>query len=45
MTRFTIDLEDMDEATAGAFGLWLEMVIREETQHTVANLSYLRVSS
>ena len=41
-TRFTIELEDMDESTAGGLGLWLDMVIREETDHTVHKLSYQR---
>ena len=41
-TRYTIDLEDTDEATAGGFGLWLDVLIREETDHTVHRLSYQR---
>jgi hypothetical protein len=39
-TIFTIELEDMDEVTAGGFGLWLDMIIREETEHTVRKLSF-----
>lgn len=41
-TRFVIDLEDMDETTAGGLGLWLDMILREETEHTVQKLSYQR---
>jgi hypothetical protein len=38
-TRFVIELEDMDQVTAAGFGLWLEMTIREETEHTVERLT------
>jgi hypothetical protein len=40
MTVFTIEFEEMDDTTAGGLGLWLEMILREETEHTVRKLSY-----
>jgi hypothetical protein len=41
-TRFVVELEDMDDATAGAFGLWLQMMINDETDHQVQRLIYQR---
>jgi len=42
-TRFTIDMPDMDDVTAGGFGLWLEMVIREDSESGAPlKLSYKR---
>jgi hypothetical protein len=42
VTRFVVELEDMDDATAGAFGLWLQMMINDETDHQVQRLIYQR---
>ena len=41
-TRFVIELEDMNDTDAGAFGLWLQMTIRDETDHQVQRLLYQR---
>lgn len=41
-TRFTIDFEDMSEDDAAGLGLWLDAILREETEHTVQKVSYAR---
>jgi hypothetical protein len=41
-TRFVIELDDMGDTAAGALGLWLDMMLRDETNHTVHKLSYQR---
>jgi hypothetical protein len=44
VTRIIIDLEDMPEVDRGGMGLWLEMMIREETEHVVKKLTVQRMA-
>ena len=41
-TRFVVELEDMDDNDAGNFGLWMQAMIHDQTDHKVKRMLYQR---